>query len=620
MIAPKRRSGAKALLIFPPQWAVHGPHFALRGLAGHLRGKGIEVALRDLNIEFFDEMLTPNALRLASGRLKVIEDYTGSQYAIQEKLGAMTRQTLIDLQRHRAWLAWKASNPGLADQLPKQVLDAKETFRDPRRFYNPDFLAEAFAVLDSALELISLPFHPAKVSLNFFEQPDCPLEIESIINFTGDVKNNLFYEFYEERVPGLLAEQPHYIGISINAFSQVLPGLTLARMLKQQAPDSVHIGIGGNFFERVVDTLLERPLFFRTFADSVATGEGEYTVEQLVMALHDGRSLAEVPNILYHDRDEDVVRATPHKPPPVMDEVGIQDLAGLPMDRYFCPEPVLTIQAGKGCYWARCTFCDSYVGVTPDTKGLDRLVREIRHLRDAYGIRHFQFIDEAIDPARMRQIAERFIEEDLDIEWFCNGRLENRFTADLMHLLFASGLRMVLWGVETGSRRIFKLIRKGVDYDKRIPLLKNAADAGVWNFAYIFFGFPSETYEEALQTVDLICENTDVIHSYGKSIFTLGKHSPLFKDAAKLGLVDMYENREELSTNLHYRDTRGMSDDQLAEAAQICTRRCAKAYGFGVWFLLRYREFIHLYLAKYGLDKVAQMKMPGYEVPSEQYF
>ncbi len=620
MIAPRLQTGAKALLVFPPQWAVHGPHFALRGLAGHLRSKGITVAVRDLNIEFFDALLTPEALQLAIGRLKLIEDYTGTQYALEAKLGGVSRQTKIDLQRHRAWLAWNAENPGLASALARGVLDAKETLRDPRRFYNPDYLAEAFSVLDSALELASLPYHPARVSLNSFEQPDCDLDVESLVAFTADPRNNLFAEFFAEQVPGLLAENAHYIGISINAFSQVIPGLTLARMLEEAGGGRVHVGIGGNFFERVSDSLAGLPQFFATFADSVAVGEGERTVETLVRALEAGRPLHEVPNILYFDAAEGVVRTTRSAPPPAMDEVGIQDLEGLPLELYMAPELVLTIQAGKGCYWGRCTFCDSYVGVTPDEKGLDRLVREIRHLRDVYGVRHFQFIDEAISPDRMRQIADRFLDDALDIEWFCNGRLENRFTPGLMQVLHSAGLRMVLWGVETGSRRIFGLIRKGVDFDKRLPLLRGSAAAGVWNFAYIFFGFPSETYDEALETVEMICANTDAIHSYGKSIFTLGKHAPLFKDAAKLGLVDMAENREELSTNLHYRDTRGMADSELARASGICTRLCAEAYDRGVWFLLRYREFIHLYLSRYGLAAVTEMKMPSLKVPTEQYF
>ena len=577
------------------------------------------MAVRDLNIEFFDEALTPGALRLARAKLDLVASYAGTQFAIEEALGTPSRQTLIDVQRDGAWARWGQENPGLADVLPLEILDAKETLRDPRRFYNPDLLAEAFAILDAALELLSLPFHPARVSLNFFEQPDCPLEITSMIAHAGDRKNNLFYEFFARQIPSLLAGQPHYIGISVNAFSQVLPALTLARLLKLAAGPSVHVGLGGNFFERVADTLAARPDFFAVFADSLATGEGESTVEMLVRALAEGRSLESVPNILYRS-PEGSIRRTRWAPPPPMDELGIQDLAGLPMDRYLAPEPVLTIQGGKGCYWALCTFCDSYVGVTPDTKGLDRLVREIRNLRDGYGVRHFQFIDEAISPGRLRLMAERFLAEDLDIEWFCNGRLESRFTPELMQLLFDAGLRMVLWGVETGSPRIFKLIRKGVPEPRRIPLLRGAADAGIWNFAYIFFGFPSETYEEAMQTVELVASNTDIIHSYGRSIFTLGKHAPLYKDAQKLGLVDMYEDREELSTNLHYRDSRGMTDEELANAVAVCTRRCGQAYDYGVWFLLRYREFIHLYLSRYGRDEVAAMRMPGQQVPAEQFF
>jgi radical SAM superfamily enzyme YgiQ (UPF0313 family) len=106
-----------------------------------------------------------------------------------------------------------------------------------------------------------------------------------------------------------------------------------------------------------------------------------------------------------------------------MDAIGIQDLAGLPLDKYLSPELVLTIQAGKGCYWGMCSFCGSFWGVTEDEKSLDRLIQEIRHLRDTYGIRHFQLIDEAIRPAMMRAMAQRVIDEKRNITRFSNGRI-----------------------------------------------------------------------------------------------------------------------------------------------------------------------------------------------------
>jgi hypothetical protein len=187
-----------------------------------------------------------------------------------------------------------------------------------------------------------------------------------------------------------------------------------------------------------------------------------------------------------------------------------------------------------------------------------------------------------------------------------------------MQLLYQSGLRLVLWGVETGSPRIHEPIKKGVGFERRLPILKGSADAGIWNFAYIFFGFPTETREEAQSTIDMIGANTDIIHSYGRSVFTLGRHSALYREAEQQGILEVHESFEELSANAHYtiRTDEGMKDDELAEMMARCTSSCEEAYGRGMWFYLRYREFTHLYVQRFGIAWVSDRKVGTHDRPN----
>lgn len=602
---------ARVLLVFPPQWSPQNPHFSLRALMGHLRSRGIDVGVRDLNVEFYDSVLSPDYLQVAAERVRLLHRYLAPQSVLRMLSGDPSVDSRMDALRFGAIDRYLKEKAPLLDHLPRVIQDAKETLRDPRRFYNPDWLIEAFQVIDQALELVSLPYYPAYFSFNYFEQPDCRLNVASLVRHASDAEHNLFHDFFARGLPELLEADADYVGISVNAFSQVLPGLTLARLLKREA--SCHVGIGGNFFARVQHVLVERPAFFREFADSVAVGEGEHQLVILAETLASGRSLHEVPNLLFEEGDRIV--ATPEGKPLPLNETGLQDLEGLPLERYFTPELVLTIQASKGCYWGQCTFCDTDFGVAVDTKHLDRLVAEIKVLRERFGVRHFQFVDEAIRPVYMRRMAERFLDERLDIRWFCNGRLERAFSPELMGLLAEAGLRMVLWGFESGSQRLLDLMKKGIDAEGRYEVLRASAAAGIWNFAYIFFGFPTETREEALSTIAAICDHTELIHSYGRSVFTLGKQSPLFQDAAELGVMDVVEDLEELSSNLHYRTRGGMSDEALQEVVKLCTRRCSEAYGYGLWFFLRYRENIHLYVSRFGLDLVRHYQMPRYAIP-----
>ncbi|MBI3927144.1 MAG: radical SAM protein [Armatimonadetes bacterium] len=599
---------SEAVLVFPPQWSPRHPHYALTALGGHLRSRGFHVHLADLNLEFYERVLTPEYLARSRDRLMVQYRYLYPRAMLASMTQRMSPELQFEAMKYMAMEKFLKEHGALLEELPDKVLDAVETLRDPRRFYNPEFLVAALYVLDRALELVSLPYHPAQLSLAFFEQPDCLLATEDLVRITGDSERNMFFEFMREQAQKLLELAPRSIGISINAFSQVVPGLTLARWLREHAPEGCHINIGGNFFHRVADVLQERPRFFEVFCHSLVLGEGERPMELLLGELRNPcPDLSRVPGLLYLHGDRVERTATQRALP--MTEVGIQDLEGLSLERYLAPEPVLCIRASKGCYWARCSFCDTFYGVEHERRTLDQLVAEIRHVRDRYGVRHFQFIDDCIPPRRMKAMAERFLEEDLRVEWFCNGRLDKGFHQEILEVAHRAGLRMVLWGVESGSSRILGLINKGVHCDGRFDLLRRSAEVGIWNFAYIFFGFPTETREEAMLTIEMLCARRDIIHSYGRSVFTLGKHSELYRNREKYGILSVVQDVEELSTNLHYASQEGMTDREVDEMMKLCTSRCTEAWGRSLWFFLRYRENIHLYLSRYGLAYVDQTRV-----------
>lgn len=599
----------KTMLVFPPQWTPQNPHFGICQLAGHLRSKGRQVILRDLNLEFYNQVLTPEHLKWAAGRIRLDYGYLHTRNALRSLMDDKSFEFQVEGARCLEMERFLKEEGGWLDRIPGLILDARETLRDPRRFYDPSLLVEAFQIIDKALEIISLPFHPARISFNGFEQPHCLMAVASLAQHTGDRRLNLFYDFMDTQANQLLSQQPNLIGISINSGSQVLPGLTLARMLKERAAPNCRITIGGNYLGRVKDTLMRRPEFFALFAHGLTLGEGERQLDILIEQLSGGGDLAQVPDLLYYQPESDEVRFTFEAKAERLDQIGFQSLEGLPLDQYLTPEIVACIQSSKGCYWGKCTFCDSDFGVDRDLKSLDRLIAELRHLRDTYGVRHFEFVDESIQPAYMEALARRLIDEQLGIHWFCNGRLQDDFSPELLSLLHRAGLTMVLWGFESGNRRIMEMINKGVDFLGRYRVLGDASAAGLWNFAYIFFGFPTETREEALETIQAICDHHDIIHSYGRSVFTLGKHSLLSLEPERFGIFQVVADEEELSSALHYRSTRGMDDEAIDAVMRECTRLCSAGYGRTLWYALRYRENIHLYLAKYGKDYVRDLKI-----------
>jgi hypothetical protein len=138
-----------------------------------------------------------------------------------------------------------------------------------------------------------------------------------------------------------------------------------------------------------------------------------------------------------------------------------------------------------------------------------------------------------------------------------------------------------------------------VDIDNRLNILRNARNAGICNFAFIFFGFPAETQAEARQTIKMVCENSDIINAYGKCAFTMGKHTKLRENPEKYGVIGDTHQEAEFSPTYEYNAT-GMSKEELNNILNECSIKCNEIYGNTLAMYLGYRELLFLYRGNGG--------------------
>lgn len=597
----------KTLLLFPPQWTPIAPHFALPSLLGQLKANGYDSEVMDLNIDFYNKILNPdfvknsilkavdnnqNLLSEIAQYIKEGKDFSEYPLKIQNKIVKYTKVKEYITQKQSAL----ANFPDMA----KEALDIIKG----ENFYNPEILIKSVNIMDTVLEMASLPYFPSKISLDNYSNPFFKLNFENIKYFVFDEDTNIFIEYYKTVLDDIKSKNPDYIGISINSSSQVIPGLTLANILKNKL--NAHINIGGNFFGRVKEAIVKNPEFFDLFCDTVLVEEGERPVVELARYINGEIKIEEVSNLIYQKDGKTVVNET--KKPMKLDEMAIVSLDGYDFKKYFAPEVILPFQSSRGCYWGKCSFCDQDFGQNFNVKNVDKLTDEFIKLKEKYGVKYFEFIDESVGPSYLSELTEKIEEKNIDINYFFDARLENTFAKDLLQKAFKSGLRMVLWGLESGSDSVMKLINKGIDIDKRLEILKNSSDSGVWNFAFIFFGFPTETVEDAKKTIKLICENKDIIHSYGRSVFTMGKHTKLKDEPEKYGITAVYPAQDEFSPTYTF-DCIGMNKEELSLILKECTKTCNEAYNNPLWMYLRYREYLFLYLSKFGSDWVYNYKL-----------
>lgn len=602
----------KTLLIFVPQWTPSSPHFALPSLLGQLKANGFTAEGLDLNIDFYNKILDPNfiknsIIKAIDGNQALLEEITP---VIQEgnKTGKNFSEYPLEIQCKMAKYSkikeYITKKQGLLQHIPNIVPEAIRAIRG-EDFYKPEILIKSINILDTALEMASLPYFPSKISLDNYSNPFFKLDFNTIKHFVFDKGTNIFLSYYESVLNDILSKNADYIGISINSSSQIVPGLTLSNILKNKT--NAHINIGGNFFGRVKEAVCNHPEFFDLFSDSILVEEGERPVVELAKYIDGKIGINEVSNLIYKDKDGKIT-INETKKPMKLDEMENVSLDGYNLKAYFAPEIILPFQSSRGCYWGKCSFCDQDFGQNFNVKNVEKLTDEFIELKEKYGIKYFEFIDESVSPSYLEALSQKLKEKNIDIKYFFDARLENGFTYENLKEAHDTGLRMILWGLESGSNSVMELINKGIDLDKRFEILKASNDAGIWNFAFIFFGFPTETKEDARKTIEMLVKNKDIIHSYGRSVFTMGKHTKLKNEPEKYGITAVYPAEEEFSPSYTF-DSIGMTKEELGEILKECTKTCNEALKSPVWMYLRYREYLFLYVAKYGTKKVLDYKI-----------
>ena len=598
----------KVLMLFPPQWTPISPHFAIPSLSAQLKKAGFETKVYDLNIEFYDKILTKNyildsaekAIRGQDELIKEIskyhskdKDFSEYPFDIQNKM--------VKYSKVKEYITQK---PSELIKIAEFADEAKAAIKDKQAFYKPEILIKSMSIIDEALDIVSLPYYPSKISLDTYNNPFFRFNYETIKYYVFDKNTNMFIDFYKSKIEEFKKFDAQYIGISINSSSQIVPGLTIANMLKNSL--NAHINIGGNFFGRVVDALKDKPEFFKLFCHSLLVEEGELPVVELARHINGEINIEDVSNLVYPKDGKIIVN--PKKEPLKLNDMANVCLDDYDFEKYFAPEIILPFQSSRGCYWGKCSFCDQGFGQNYNVKNPQKLVDEFKEIKEKYNIDKFEFIDESVGPTYLKELSDTIERENVKVNYFMDARLESAFSYEILNKAHRYGLKMILWGLESGSDKIMKLINKGIDLDKRLEILKNSSECGIWNFAFIFFGFPAETKEDAYKTIELLVKNKNIIHSYGRSVFTMGKHTKLRENPEAYGITNVYPAVDEFMPSYVF-ESSGMNKNELDEILKLCTSTCLAAYNNPAWMYLRYREYLFLYLTKYTIKELQNYKL-----------
>lgn len=597
----------KFLFASVPQWYPVSPYLAGALLAGQLKNAGFQAETYDFNVEFFNDILTKEymekcldaAKKFAEDEKAMIPsaDFSDDINAKRTKTAQVRKKIIEDYFKFDGGNIRKT-----VDELEysMKVLKTKELFYDAEKLFR------AKDVIFSALDIASLPFAPSRIMLdNFIANSVFTYDFKDVDYQCKNADVNMFLPYFEEKLKTTDFSSYDFIGLSITDLSQLVPGLTLARLLKKYT--NAKIGIGGNYIFKVEPDLRKIPQIFSEYCDYLSVGDGETASVELAEYIAGKRAIDQVHSLVYADEDG-VVHTTEKAPLLNLDKVSYPDFDSYDFSKYLSPETVIPVQLGKGCYWGKCTFCDFYTGQQKfDMKSVVRAVDEVEYLSRKYNSKLFTFVDEAVPPKFYNEFAKEVIKRGLEIYYYSFARLEKAFTPEVLKNLYDSGARFFMWGYEAESERIMKLINKGVDINFRKKILADARDAGLWNLCTFLLCYPTETPEELQSTIDVIYDH-DLVNTCTPSNFALKKNAILKDEASTVGINDFTENGQ-LHISYKYQ-----SDTQTMEEVKFKRNTFEKKFledtADRLWaHTFTESDFLLMYLAKYGRDYVKNYRL-----------
>jgi radical SAM superfamily enzyme YgiQ (UPF0313 family) len=307
------------------------------------------------------------------------------------------------------------------------------------------------------------------------------------------IPDDAFFDAWAERVTASGAQI-----VGFTALGRTLTyAVSAARRVRERLPQAKLL-VGGPHPTIVGEQMMHAfPCF-----DVVVRYEAESIIIDLVERLRLNKPLDLVPNLVFRRADGGIAVTPRVVQLPDMDSLPAPALHLYPEERLKKIE--MSLEAGRGCPFA-CTFCSTatFFQRRYRLRSNDKLIADMEAVRARYGVNVFNLNHDlfGLKKSSLREFCAQVT--GLGFEWKCSMRSDT-LDAEMLPMMTAAGCRDLYFGIESGSARMQKVIKKHLDLDATWHTLKAVIDAGLTCTASFITGFPEEAEEDLDATLDYL--------------------------------------------------------------------------------------------------------------------
>ena len=245
--------------------------------------------------------------------------------------------------------------------------------------------------------------------------------------------------------------------------------------------------------------------------DVAIIGEAETIINNLVLAKRSSSDFSKVRGILYRNSHKQIVQTEPEPFWIDLDKIPFPARDLMKNHLYTRPdtgEPQVTIQTSRGCPY-QCIFCLSPIisGMKLRERSIGNVIAEIEECVEKYNIRNFFFRADTftINKNTVIALCKEIINRKLDIAWVANSRV-NTIEEERLEWMKKAGCWLVAFGIESGNDDIQKRIKKGTTQAQAREAVRLCKKLGIKTYGFYLIGFPWETREMIMDTLNLAIE------------------------------------------------------------------------------------------------------------------
>ena len=571
----------KLLLITPPFTQLNTPYPATAYIKGFLNTINIESVQADFGIEVILKLFSKNGLQDLFDNAKIDSSTSDNS----KRILALQDEYIKTIDVVIAFLQGK--NPTLALQICQE-----DFLPEASRFAQLEELDWAFGTMgtqdrakhlatlyledisDFIVECIDGNFGFSRYAERLGRSANSFDELYDALQQETTFIDAILISILKERIESI---QPTLFLISVPFPGNLYAAFRCAQWVKKNHPN-IKISMGGGFPNTELRSLSDARVF--EFFDFITLDDGETPVELLCEYVQSSEVELPLKRTFILENGKVVYKNNASKPDYKQSQVGTPDYSDLLLDKYISVIEIVNpmhrmwsdgrwnkMTMAHGCYWGKCTFCDislDYVKIY-EPVAANLLCDRMEEMMLQTGQNGFHYVDEAAPPALMRALALEILRRKLSVTWWTNIRFEKSFTKDLCLLLKASGCIAVSGGLEVASDRLLKLIDKGVTVEQVAKVTRNFTEAGVMVHSYLMYGYPSQTVQETIDSLEMVRQlfEVGVLQSGFWHQFAMTAHSPVGMYPEKFGVIAQQNEITFANNDIAFTDKTGIDHEKF---------------------------------------------------------